>query len=355
MKINIIKSIDKYFGSLIVVFLSFFHKDESRKIAVIQLFGVGETVLTLPAIKDIKAKYPDKELFVFCTRRNYAVYENQPFIDAIVMTPLNALHLPYIFIRWFRSFHKVYDFEEYLNISALLSFFIGRERYGFSHGYRSLLYHHCVNYVDNRYVVEEFNSLAGKGMADVSLLPLRYSAESGAKTDEWFSNNNLDNKLVVGLCDEVAESARQRLWSPERWLKLYDQLESQGHHPVFILGPTRSWPNKLKQYRIFQMNLFCLYRFLERCEVVISLDTGVMHMAAAMGSKTVSLFGPNLPERWAPRHNGRYIFHEEDCCPCIDTKTGKMNKCKKVQKNGISKCMDLISVADVLKAAGDVK
>jgi ADP-heptose:LPS heptosyltransferase len=56
---------------------------------------------------------------------------------------------------------------------------------------------------------------------------------------------------------------------------------------------------------------------LSECDVVISGDTGIMHMAAAVGTKTVAVFGPTSPQRLAPRYNAGVSAHpEKSCHPC---------------------------------------
>ncbi|MGH9709865.1 MAG: glycosyltransferase family 9 protein, partial [Candidatus Acidiferrales bacterium] len=57
---------------------------------------------------------------------------------------------------------------------------------------------------------------------------------------------------------------------------------------------------------------------LSRCDAFISGDTGLMHMAAAVGTRTVSIFGPTSAKRRAPRYNGGIaVCPEAICHPCF--------------------------------------
>ncbi|EKD44453.1 MAG: hypothetical protein ACD_71C00129G0001, partial [uncultured bacterium (gcode 4)] len=49
-----------------------------------------------------------------------------------------------------------------------------------------------------------------------------------------------------------------------------------------------------------KFSIFELSRFLEKMEIMVSNDTGPMHLAAAMGTRTIGLFGPNIPEAFGP-------------------------------------------------------
>src|SRR5262249_53331925 len=68
---------------------------------------------------------------------------------------------------------------------------------------------------------------------------------------------------------------------------------------------------------------------LRRCRLVVSNDTGLMHLAAAMGTATVGLFGPNSPSRYAPvgpRTASVYVTRVS-CSPCIQVHQGLVPEC----------------------------
>ena len=72
-------------------------------------------------------------------------------------------------------------------------------------------------------------------------------------------------------------------------------------------------------------------------------------MAAAQGVKTIGLFGPNLPIRWAPFGRGNVSIYKKGVCkysPCINVHLGKVPEC--ILKDNI--CMKAIKVEDVLNA-----
>jgi len=57
---------------------------------------------------------------------------------------------------------------------------------------------------------------------------------------------------------------------------------------------------------------------LSQCDLVITADTGIMHMAAAVGARTLSVFGPTSAQRLAPTYNGgTALFPRIACCPCF--------------------------------------
>ncbi len=91
-------------------------------------------------------------------------------------------------------------------------------------------------------------------------------------------------------------------------------------------------------------DLLTLAALLQRALLMITTDTGPMHMAAAVGTPTVALFGPTAPWRTGPYGKGHRIVRSvRPCCPCFKRQCAE--QCA---------CMADISVEQVLKAAGDV-
>jgi ADP-heptose:LPS heptosyltransferase len=84
---------------------------------------------------------------------------------------------------------------------------------------------------------------------------------------------------------------------------------------------------------------------MRRCDLFVSNDTGPLHMAAAMGTPTIGLFGPNSPTRYAPvgSHNTS-IFKDVHCSPCIQIHRGRIDDCR----DGI--CVKQITVDEVWDA-----
>ena len=80
---------------------------------------------------------------------------------------------------------------------------------------------------------------------------------------------------------------------------------------------------------------------LSLCRLLITNDSGLMHVAAALGVPLVAIFGSTDPARTGPRgKNSRIIYKAVDCAPCL----------KKVCPQD-RKCMRLITVDEVFEAA----
>lgn len=84
---------------------------------------------------------------------------------------------------------------------------------------------------------------------------------------------------------------------------------------------------------------------LKRCAVFIGNDTGAMHIAAAVGTPVVGLFGPSNPMEWGPRgKNVKTIYKGVDCRACFHP------TCQRGEQN----CMKQISVEEVFRAVREM-
>ena len=369
-----VKLIDRYLGIPICSFLGFFRrkKDEThadcRKILVVQLWGIGETVLVLPSIEALRKKFPDAEIDVLATRRNKDVFFGNKNISGLKLVSLNPFSILKFIFGNAGKYDLVLDMEEYLNISAILSFFAGKKIVGFSHGARSKLYDCKVKYNDKQHAVQTFLDLVRemKINYDADRLPkLDYSKADENKVKKFLKNNRIKSRDFLAVAAPgAAESARSRMWPSERYAELCDELVNRYNAKIVFTGTPeenqliKSVQEKMeKKESTFnaagEINLNQLFCLIEKSKLFIGNDSGPMHIAAAQGVKTLGLFGPNLPIRFGPYgKNGIGLYKGYNCefSPCINVHKGQVPDCLYPRNsNDYQKCMKNISVDDAIK------
>ena len=178
---GLIRFVDRAIGSPLCLLLSMLSRKreielkKSKRILFIQLWGIGETILTLPAVGSIKRKFKDSQVYVLATDRNKEVYLSSLDVN-VLTTKLSIFSLLRLIAYNFRKFDIVIDMEEYLNISSLLSFFLGKQRIGYSHGARSRIYNLRVDYNDKQHALKTFLDLAKPlGAKEERIVKLKYS------------------------------------------------------------------------------------------------------------------------------------------------------------------------------------
>jgi lipopolysaccharide heptosyltransferase II len=141
-----------------------------------------------------------------------------------------------------------------------------------------------------------------------------------------------------------------KLWDVQKFARLSDQLIRDYNAQIVFTGQKQdarvitkiiSLMNRPAVNATGETTLTELAYLLERAQLIITTDSGPMHIAAAMGTPVVALFGPTAPWRTGPYSKSAEIVRNDlYCSPCFK------KKC-----NHIS-CMKDISVEDVLKAVG---
>ena len=309
-----------------------------RKVLLIKLWAIGDSVLSLPLIRAIRDRYPDSEIDVLCHASNRAVFDNTDgaVSNVVEIGFRNVLPL-------FRKYDICFDTDPYLNLSAILSAYCARRRVGFRNRLRWLYYHHTVDTGLNRHAVGKYLEMAtffgitGRNR----LVPLGGSNRSREAAERLLRENGITPEgAPVGFCAAVGNSVKARQWPRERFLELAKRILDDGTAGMVVLfgtGEDRELNGFIRDGNPGIVDLsgkatleetFFLIRSMK---AFVSNDTGPMHIAAAQGVPTLGLFGPSCPELWAPHGEGnRHISHgREVCeyCPCNVPHHGLVPEC----------------------------
>ncbi len=363
--ISFFRLVDRIVGAILIIPLWLFSlpfpkaKLEPRRILVIKLWAMGESILTLPLIRAVKKRYPSARIDVLCRDRVKAIFSGNKDIADIKSAeffPLLAL------IPRLRSYDIVFDCEPYLNESALLAWWLGRRRIGFAHNLRNMLYTDPIAYDDQKHVTRVYVDMAqplGITGTPERLIPIATSRADEKKIDvlckEWGVKKG---DMILCIAPGAAESARGRIWSPKRFAKVADKLVSEFLVKVIIVGSKgERWlaEDIIKQMKYNAINAAGetsvkeLAALLKRCTLMIGNDSGPMHLSAAMGARTIGLFCPNTPVRFAPYGPGNdFVYTPVLEKPCINVHKGQVPDCSDHQH------MTKITSEDVLQKARKV-
>ena len=153
------------------------------------------------------------------------------------------------------------------------------------------------------------------------------------------------NYPFIALCPTT--TTMRKMWPPRRWGILANEISRKGYLPVFV-GSKKD----LLDFEAIKEQMYCPYLNLigkttireaaaifTKASLVISVDSGAMHLAVASGARVLALFGPASPERWGP-YGGEHksIYKNLPCSsPCVN------EQCLTID------CMRAISVEEVLK------
>ena len=361
--IKLQRSLDRTGGNVLsnvlLPFKSRKRNENPQKILIINLWGMGDAVLTLPLIAEVKKRFPSSQLDVLATKRVDKVYTlHQKINNVLLLEDLKTF-------KKRRKYDLVIDTEHYLNSSALAAFILGKETIGYGHGQRAKLYSHKVDYNDKQHVVHNYLDLLRKKFPEVEdpreLVKLDYSEEDKEKVADIFKENNIsENNFVVGFCVNSAESALSRRWAKEKFAKVADTLVGKYNAKTIFVGSPGEIELNQEVINLMQNKENALnaggktsvnqsFALIEQCDLFISNDTGPMHVGAAQQVPTVGLFGPNTPVRYGPYGSKNTAVYKPVCEePCINVHKGSVPDCK--EHNHMSK----IEVEDVMEAVEEL-
>lgn len=133
--------------------------------------------------------------------------------------------------------------------------------------------------------------------------------------------NGLEGKKVLVLAP--GSGAREKNWPAEFYVMVAEWWEQEyDGKAVVVLGPVEEERERDRNHWgravvIRGLDLAKLAAFISRCDFYLGNDSGVTHMAAALGVETVALFGPTNPLQWSPYGKKvTMITKNVDCSPC---------------------------------------
>jgi len=149
-------------------------------------------------------------------------------------------------------------------------------------------------------------------------------------------------------------NASARRWPPERFAEVVAALASDGVRTVVFGGPAeRDLARSVARGDAFdaggRTDLPLLAAALASCDILVTNDSGPMHLAAAVGTPTLSLFGAGNPASTGPTGPRQRVIRRADltCVPCVKNVCPRRGQ-GDILQNAERECLNLITTAEVL-------
>jgi len=351
------------------------------KILVINPFGIGDVIFSTPLLGMLRSEYPGSFIGYVCNKRAYEVIKTNPHIDKIFIYEKDEYRdlwrrSPIWCVKKIISFLKEVKDEKFdLSVdlslgyqnSLLLKAAGIKRRLGFNYRNRGkfLTDKMAIESFDDRHVVEHYTrllTLLGIDTSKYNVSPKIYASDAGiAFADKFLRDNAVKaGDIIVGLMPGCGESwgsdAVKRRWDRRNFAALADRLADRYGAKTVLLGNAKetdicdeiqaSMKNGAVNY-CGKTSIDELIGIFTKCKLVVTNEGGPLHIATALGVRTVSLFGPVDEKTYGPypAGGGNIVISKKDlpCRPCY--KKFKYNDCDK------RLCLDTISVDEVFRAA----
>ncbi|MDD2731208.1 MAG: lipopolysaccharide heptosyltransferase II [Candidatus Portnoybacteria bacterium] len=313
-----------------------------KRILIVRTDRIGDVTLSTPVIKALRDRYPDSYIAMMVSPYAKEIVEKNPFLDEVIIYDKEGKHK-----KWRRSIKfalnlksKRFDLAVVLhptNRAHLVTFFAGiKRRVGYNRKLGLLLTHklrhdkHLGAKHELEYSLDMLRCLGIDINADEKRLFIPIKPES----EEYISNllereGIKKNSLILAV--NPSASCKSKMWPADRFSAVADKLaDKYGMKVVIIAGP-----KDIKLAEQVTRNMKCpvynlagktsvsqLASLLKRCVLFISNDSGPVHIATAVGTPVLSIFGrsqPGLgPKRWGPLGiRDRYIHKNVGCVTCL--------------------------------------
>jgi lipopolysaccharide heptosyltransferase II len=333
---------------------------EIRKILVIRLDGIGDVIFTTPLYEALKKKYPEAVIFVLTSSQTKDIVETNPYIDKVLVMK-NTWFPSMSRIKWNEIFailrairNEGFDIGVDLrgDIRSILLMFLGKVKFRVGYGVTGgefLLNRIAVYEKDTHEIDKNIKLVNELGCKVVNKkLQLYYSPTDKESLLRFLQEKNISENDTL-LAIHMGAGYPSKLWNKGRFFDLIKRLKERGYGRTVLIGNDKaSSDNRDDKFdfdcinTIGKLSIRELAVLLERCSVLISCDSGPVHVAAAVGTPCIVLFsGTNNLMQWGSGFNeiNRVIHKDVECSPC------EMRICPKHSHL----CMDNIKVEDVLR------
>jgi predicted lipopolysaccharide heptosyltransferase III len=327
-----------------------------RNILAIKLRYLGDVLLATPTLQALKTAYPTARLTVVVNRGTEEILRANPDVDEILPLDRGSIteQIRFVLKLRRRRFDIVLDLTDG-DRAAVLTWISGAGiRIGFNAEERwtGRCYTTVVRGGEQAHRIErDLAALVPLGIEVHNRIPrLFLTPEDDARAEQLVGQLAIptDRPWVV-----IQPGARYwfKAWPPERFAALADRLNDRFGCQVLVGGSpqeaalTQAVVSQAKSQLLSiagRSDVRTLAALLKRSLLFVGNDTGAMHIAAAVGTPVVGLFGPSNPIEWGPR-GGRAetIYKGLDCRICFHP------TCRRGEEN----CMKLITVEEVMAAA----
>jgi ADP-heptose:LPS heptosyltransferase len=331
---TVLRLLDRWAGIPLVFAAGLTHRKRKtppavlRRVGVLCLGCIGDLVLLSGPLADLAAAHPDCRITMFCSQANAGLAPMLPIEAEVVTLPIKNPLRAIAMIRARGPFDTWLDSSQWPRIGAALTL-AARAAYtvGFSSPgqHRHYVYDAVVPHERTRHELENFRALlANLGVTGNNPPQLKLRKEPRPSLPGGWP----DGPFAVLHMFPGGVRSHLKMWPRENWAELVRALMARGLTLLFSgasadalhaaeLAAELASPQARS---IAGASLEATAHALAGAAVTISVNTGIMHMAAALDSPLVALNGPTSIERWGPvtqPGRGEALSSSRTCAPCL--------------------------------------
>ncbi|MFH1904711.1 MAG: glycosyltransferase family 9 protein [bacterium] len=320
--------------------------DEIKKILIIRIDRIGDVILSTPALKAVRKRFPSAHISVLVSHGTQDLLLTCKYIDEIILFK-NLSNIRK------RRFDLAIDLHlDYPLKTALIAYLSGaRYRLGFNVAGKGIFFNIKLpapredkSIIENTLnIAKILNASIEEKTPEISVIP---------EAEEYIRNyliqeNVLDNDLLVAIHPGGHYLTQQ--WLPDRFAELANRIIKKYKAKIIIIGASKEKGiiNQIEKnisdraISLINQPVRNIVAVIQRCNLLICNNSGPLHIATALGTPTVSTMGPTIAKRWWPSGEKNIVIRKD--IPCIGCNSGYC----RIKTHD---CMRLITVDEMFQA-----
>ncbi len=301
-----------------------------KNILFVRTDRIGDVVLTTPTVKILREAYPQASISILVSPLTSDLVQGNPYLNEVIVDDRAKTHKGLLgFWRLVNLLRRrkfdlaiIFHTKKRTNLLCALAGIPYRtgyrnDKFGFLLTHPIVDTRHLGEKHEVEYCLDVLRSLeipVDKFFKDYDLfVPIKKESESWLK--EFLLKNNIsDQDILIAIHPAASDPAKQ--WPSKRFAELIDSLIERYHAKIVLVGTSSTQPivkeilnlTQASSNLIFDLSglttVSQLVSLLKRGNLLVSNDSGPVHIAAALGTPVVSIFTRNQPginpERWKP-------------------------------------------------------
>lgn len=320
-----------------------------QNILIIKPGAMGDLLQITPTIKGLRNRFPLARIdMVVGNSASVDLFCHHPDITDILVYDRRGEHRSFnaLLSLWKQIRNRSYDLVINFQRSNLKTWFLTSAALPC----QILVYHKTRTRVIHA-VRDHLKTVESLGISpDGEELDLYLAPEDRQHATALFESHCLDKLPVVAINPGASHPVNR--WSTAQFAALADRISNELNAAVIIVGGSGDTPlahdiDRLSSSHPLVLTgtttMLQLGAILEKSALLVSGDTGPMHMATAVRTPVIALFGAADPERTGPTGSGNRVLQTRDlaCVPC---------RSRKCSNSRYMECMERITVDDVFEA-----
>jgi ADP-heptose:LPS heptosyltransferase len=321
---------------------------------VIHQGALGDFILALPALSALRQAFPEARPFMMGYPRILQLAEGRFYAEEVFSIDQKGMATFFV-----REGPLDRTLSQFFSSFELIVVF-GKDGGGTLIGNLKRVCQGCIlhlnplpNWDDGVHLSDHLlRQLTQYGIPFVNQNPVLYLREEDREWGEQFwrergvPSEGCSNVIVL----HPGSGSRKKLWPLKHFLELFRHLQSKPDRKfLIILGPAEG-PEIQQAFAKLEtpnlilakgLSLVQLASVMKGCRIFIGNDSGISHMAAALGLPTLAIFGPTDHRVWSPRGKKVEVIRRGiPCSPCAEE---RFFLCRDLE------CLNTIEIGDVLK------